>query len=54
MGYNRSGKRRTDRLKRHRREGRRLASKAGTAASQGGKPASAPKSGGDESARFPV
>jgi hypothetical protein len=42
MGYNRSGKRRTDRLKRHRREERRLAAKAGPA-NQSAKPASAAK-----------
>jgi len=43
MGYNRSGKKRTSRLKRHRREERRLAEKAATE-TKGGKPASAAKS----------
>jgi len=43
MGYNRSGKKRTSRLKRHRREERRLAVKA-EAATKAGKPASAAKS----------
>jgi hypothetical protein len=41
MGYNRSGTKRTKRLKRHRREERRLAAKV--AASTTGKPASAAK-----------
>jgi hypothetical protein len=34
MGYNRSGKKRTQRLKRHRREGQRLAAKANATAAQ--------------------
>jgi hypothetical protein len=44
MGYNRSGKRRTARLKRHRREQRRLATKAAAATPPSvGKPAVAAK-----------
>ncbi len=41
MGYNRGGHRRTQRLKRHRREQQRLANKA--QAAQSGKPAVASK-----------
>ena len=42
MGYNRAGKRRTQRLKRHRREEQRLAVKASATAAQA-KPASTAK-----------
>jgi hypothetical protein len=43
MGYNRSGKRRTDRLKRHRREMRRLATKPAAATLPSGKQIGASK-----------
>lgn len=44
MGYNRSGTRRTKRLKRHRREERRLAAKAAANPPSDAKPATAEKS----------
>jgi len=43
MGYNRGGKRRTDRLKRRAKEERRLAGKLAKTPASAGIPAAAPK-----------